>query len=364
LGAGAAGDRSARAAATALGWDAAIDVVSPGEAGRASGRAVPAFGNGDGLLAASAATPPRDSIALAVGVAAPGAVCATTAAARRRWSVAAGAGAFCAAVSSVCWRASVAGGVAAARACRSTSAGGNPGAESTRRCASSIALFVVGAPAGFDLPSATRGDDAGAEGAASSRLPPAACPGSACCFAAACDRGAAADGGTSLATTFVSSTSRGCNCHTPIAIAPMLAAAAKPAHAGHDERARAVVDTGCACTARCAAARIASSSAGGGSSCDCARHSASSSGSRSVIAPFSAHRSCEILQRRTQLRARVAQPALHRLLAGAGDRGDLGERQPAFVLQQERVALLARQRRQRGGDALANFARRCANLRL
>ena len=58
--------------------------------------------------------------------------------------------------------------------------------------------------------------------------------------------------------------------------------------------------------------------------------------------------SCPLLAQRSeraaQLRDGIAQPALHRLGAHAGQFGDLGERQPAFVLEQERIALFRWQR--------------------
>ena len=54
--------------------------------------------------------------------------------------------------------------------------------------------------------------------------------------------------------------------------------------------------------------------------------------------------SSQVPELRAQLRHRVAQAALHRLDAGAGELGDLGERQSAFLVQQERVALRGGQR--------------------
>jgi hypothetical protein len=78
----------------------------------------------------------------------------------------------------------------------------------------------------------------------------------------------------------------GASCTSPKAIAPMAAAAAKPHHQREGSRASASVSSSPAvrgrdATSRCAAARIAASTARDGSSVECARHAASSRGSRS-----------------------------------------------------------------------------------
>ena len=56
-------------------------------------------------------------------------------------------------------------------------------------------------------------------------------------------------------------------------------------------------------------------------------------------------------QARAQFRQRVAQPALRGLAIDAGRRGDLLDRQLAFLLQQERFALRGGQRVDRGEQA-------------
>lgn len=99
---------------------------------------------------------------------------------------------------------------------------------------------------------------------------------------AACGAAGAADfapvDGMSLTTTFVGSGSCGSNCSAPIAITPITAAAASGVHQrqGRVASRPGPIFSGALLTARCAAARIAASSAGGGISVDCARHAASS----------------------------------------------------------------------------------------
>ena len=171
-----------------------------------------------------------------------------------------------------------------------------------------------------------------------------------------------------------------------MAIAPIVAAAAS----GHHQRSGrsdsgtpaffASVLCGPAPISRRAAARIASSSAAGGSSREAARHAASTRVSRRsfgscVLTPRPPHRSdCpvslgvglpqsladapfgpwlrparsfEIPQLRAQLRERVADAALHGLDADARERRDFGELEPAFLMQQERLALRGGQRGER-----------------
>ena len=74
--------------------------------------------------------------------------------------------------------------------------------------------------------------------------------------------------------------------------------------------------------------------------------------------------SLQVSQFRAQLRERVADAALHGFDAGAGERRDFGELEPALLMQQERFALRGRQRRERGGESRADLARAGANFGL
>ena len=63
----------------------------------------------------------------------------------------------------------------------------------------------------------------------------------------------------------------------------------------------------------------------------------------------------EVAHRGAQLGDGVAQAALRGLGADAGDLGDLLEREAGFLVEQEHVALFARQRLERGADARGGF---------
>ena len=148
----------------------------------------------------------------------------------------------------------------------------------------------------------------------------------------------------------------------PMATIATTAAAAT----GHQARG-ACARFGPAPTARRAAAAIAASSAGGGWSRLAARHAASTLGIAMIVGgihPVSS-RSCgaQVGKLGTQFGRRVAQSALDRLGADAGQRRDFLERQAALLLQQEGVALGGRQRRDRILEPRAELAVRRARFR-
>src|SRR5687768_9804566 len=109
---------------------------------------------------------------------------------------------------------------------------------------------------------------------------------------------------------------------------------------------------------RRAAARMRPSVVSGGPPSASSRSLCQGSRGNGVVSSFSSMSSvrCDFAERLLELRHRVAQPALRGLRVHAGGLADLGHREPALDVEQERVALFLRQVRERRGQPLASLA--------
>ena len=106
-----------------------------------------------------------------------------------------------------------------------------------------------------------------------------------------------------------------------------------------------------------AAARIAASTCGRGSSREAFRHSRSISDVEFVVLIGPPGASLQVLQRGSQPAVRIAQPALDRLDRRAAERRDLPQTEATLDVQQERVALRGRYGLERRDQALARLER-------
>ena len=171
---------------------------------------------------------------------------------------------------------------------------------------------------------------------------------------------------TAFSAAGAPSSSGGVSWSTPTAIAATVAAAAS----GHQRRraalaSRAPTGCGCAPASRRAAARIAASSGRGGLFARQPRAMPRRRADRRAARdrPASAW-SLQISELDAKLRDGVADAALDGLDARAGQRRDLRELEPAFLVQQERLALHGGQRGARGLQPARQLARAGARFGL
>ncbi len=259
--------------------DGSASAARPEAAGAGSGRGAAAAGIG--ALAGGAGTKPPVAFAPAAGAAAALASFRSRAASSSRGA---------------CSRAApcsaTAGRVASPPAVDAVAAAGRSDGDGTNSFRTGAEGDSAGATAGFERCFSEPASGAGRE--AGGGATPAGGAGGAAAGRAASTAGAAAGGGADCAaedeglraggaslSTVGSTVSRGTVWITPTATAPIVAAAASGIHQRHGPRASAGGSTrGLAPAARCAAARIASSTCGDGSSRIASRQARSTAPSR------------------------------------------------------------------------------------